>query len=71
MSGFDGWERQHIGRSFHGTRLEDQCPCVKEPCGLVAQGAADPSCPEHPVDRAKTIRQSHAETACPGPGGAS
>lgn len=58
----------HVGRSWSGTRLEDACPCPKEPCGLVDTSKTDPSCPEHPEVRAKTIRRSHPATECPGAG---
>ena len=59
----DEW---HIGRSFHGTRLEDACPCEKAPCGLVTSEAAEKAnCPEHRIDSAKTIRQSHLASKCP------
>jgi hypothetical protein len=59
-------EDLHIGRSWSDTRLEDGCPCPKQPCGLVGMGSADPSCTEHPPQRIKTIRQSHPASACPG-----
>lgn len=55
----------HIGRSFNGTRLEDNCPCPKAPCGLVIQDEIDPACTEHPGERAKSIRQSHRADECP------
>lgn len=54
----------HFGRSFVGTRLEDTCPCPKEPCGLVSTERVNPNCPEHPFTRAKTIRQSHTAENC-------
>lgn len=53
----------HIGRSFSGHELEDRCPCVKAPCGLVSE--YDPECPEHAPGASKTIRQSHLEFLCP------
>lgn len=56
----------HIGRSFSGHFLEDECPCPQEPCGLVAVESVDPTCPQHPVERSKTIRQSHLAEHCPG-----
>jgi hypothetical protein len=59
------WQERHIGRSWTGTPLEDTCPCPKEPCGLVRQGSANPDCPEHPIARAKSIRQSHRARHCP------
>jgi len=56
----------HSGRSWTGHHLEDACPCPKEPCGLVNLGHADPDCPQHPIWRGKTIRQSHLAVDCPG-----
>lgn len=55
----------HIGRSWHGTPLEDECPCPKAPCGLVVMGTADPTCTEHPPERAKSMRRIHAADTCP------
>ncbi|HEY9416301.1 MAG TPA: hypothetical protein VIQ30_16205 [Pseudonocardia sp.] len=60
------WADQHIGRSWRDTRLEDDCPCPQEPCGLVNVNRVDPDCTEHPIERAKSIRQSHTATRCPG-----
>lgn len=57
----------HIGRSWSGTPLEDECPCTKAPCGLVVMGEAHPDCAEHPPARSKSMRQIHAEGDCPGP----
>jgi hypothetical protein len=57
----------HIGRAWSGTEIENTCPCPKAPCGLVIQGQADPDCTQHPIARAKTIRQSHRAEDCPGP----
>jgi hypothetical protein len=54
----------HIGRSFSGTRLEDDCPCPKAPCGLVDSGDTHPDCEQHPQVRYKTIRQSHRPDEC-------
>lgn len=56
----------HIGRSWGGHPLEDECPCPQEPCGLVDQGRVDPECPEHTIEAMKTIRQGHKTEACPG-----
>lgn len=56
--------KYHIGRSWSGTRLEDDCPCEKAPCGLVA--SMDDSCPQHSPFAIKTIRQMHTEDNCPG-----
>lgn len=57
----------HFGRAWHGTRIEDECPCEQAPCGLVAMGHAHPDCTEHAFARAKTMRQSHRAEDCPGP----
>lgn len=54
----------HIGRSWSGTKLEDDCPCEKAPCGLAI--SRDDSCPEHSPLAIKTIRQMHTEDNCPG-----
>lgn len=55
----------HVGRSWVGTPLEDDCPCKKAPCGLVDFSGADPSCTEHPINRCKTLRQIHTKDNCP------
>jgi len=55
----------HIGRSWSGHILEDACPCVQEPCGLVLADDAHDLCHEHPESRTKTIRQMHAAELCP------
>jgi hypothetical protein len=54
----------HIGRSFNGHPLEDDCPCVKAACGLVAE--IDPDCEQHGT-RVRTIRQVHKASECPAP----
>ena len=56
--------KYHIGRSWSGTKLEDDCPCVKASCGLVA--SIDDNCGQHSPFAAKTIRQMHTEDDCPG-----
>lgn len=58
----------HIGRSWRGmeNHLEKECPCPKEPCGLVAASKIDPECPQHSMAAAKTIRQNHYADDCPG-----
>lgn len=56
----------HFGRSFNDTRLEDECPCPKEPCGLVSYARVNPDCDQHPMSKAKTIRQIHTAKNCPG-----
>lgn len=58
----------HVGRAWHGHDIEDTCPCPQEPCGLVDPGRADPECQHHPVGRAKSIRQGHKASECPGGG---
>ncbi len=55
----------HVGRSFGGHPIEDECPCVKEPCGLVRIDDANPACEHHPPERLKTMRQGHAAHRCP------
>jgi hypothetical protein len=62
---FDDWAGHHVGRSWTGTPLEDACPCPKQPCGLVRQGDAHPDCREHPIGRAKSMRQGHPADKCP------
>ena len=57
----------HFGRSWVGHELEDGCPCGHAPCGLVDSTKIDPACPQHALDAAKTIRQSHAAAECPTP----
>lgn len=58
-------EDMHFGRSWEGTRLEDECPCPKAPCGLVT-GVLQSGCPEHDPMAAKTMRQGHSAADCPG-----
>ena len=53
----------HVGRSWEGHPLEDVCPCVKAPCGLVE--TEDPECDQHGVRANKTIRQNHRADQCP------
>lgn len=55
----------HIGRSWDGHDLEDECPCPKAPCGLVVQETAAQECDEHPLSARRTIRQSHRADQCP------
>ena len=55
--------QMHIGRSFYNHPLEDDCPCVKAECGLVAE-VVD-GCEEHSTREARTIRQKHVAQACP------
>ena len=56
----------HIGRSWTGHQIEDACPCPKAPCGLVVFDTVDPECTEHPMERHKSMRQSHPGEHCPG-----
>jgi len=53
----------HYGRAWAGHEIEDACPCIKAPCGLVARSV--PECTQHRAD--KSTRQSHPADACPGP----
>ncbi|GAA4034644.1 hypothetical protein GCM10023063_18490 [Arthrobacter methylotrophus] len=55
----------HIGRSFTGTPVEDNCPCPKAPCGLVDVENVHPACDQHPFEHAKTMRQGHPADQCP------
>ncbi|MFA5053021.1 MAG: hypothetical protein WC565_03115 [Parcubacteria group bacterium] len=55
----------HIGRSWSRHDLEDACPCPQEACGLVAMSRIEPDCPQHAIQAAKTIRQSHDAKDCP------
>lgn len=60
------WTGWHFGRSFGGAgHLEESCPCPKAPCGLVVMNEWDPECLQHPPERVKTIRSSHAPEDCP------
>lgn len=61
-------EMDHLGRSFDGPgQLEAECPCPKQPCGLVSREDAERIvCPEHAIASAKTIRSWHAVEDCPG-----
>lgn len=60
MASFAGY---HVGRSFAGHPLEDECPCPQELCGLVAWDRVDPGCAQHAPS--KTIRQGHHAADCP------
>lgn len=57
----------HYGRSFGGPGdREAECPCPKQPCGLVSsQDAEQVRCPEHRLGAAKTIRVFHRASDCP------
>lgn len=54
----------HVGRSWNGTRLEDDCPCGKAPCGLVDMALVSPECEQHGASF-RTMRQIHAPKDCP------
>lgn len=55
----------HMGRSWEGNRIEQDCPCALAPCGLaISDTAAD--CPEHGIAAMKTMRQGHYAEDCPG-----
>lgn len=56
----------HLGRSTKGHSVEDGCPCGKAPCGLVDEHLIDETCPHHPIDRHRTMRQIHGDANCPG-----
>jgi len=62
-------ERFHYGRAWSGTAIEDDCPCGKAPCGLVDSSRVHPTCPQHAIGAAKTIRQMHYADQCGGPDG--
>lgn len=55
--------RKHMGRAWAGHAIEDACPCVQAPCGLVVSGQRDPACRQHTSD--KSFRQEHSENECP------
>lgn len=55
----------HVGRSWEGHPVEDECPCPKAGCGLVVFVEASPDCREHGFESGKTLRQSHREDQCP------
>lgn len=56
----------HLGRSWSGTDLEDGCPCLKAPCGLVVSTGTAPDCVEHGyLHPPRTMRQGHPVERCP------
>lgn len=55
----------HVGRSWSGHWMEDECPCPQEACGLVQMKNADPRCMQHAGTGAKTMRQIHSPEKCP------
>lgn len=56
----------HMGRSWKGHALEDECPCPQEPCGLVSLDNVNNDCPQHGWGAFKTMRQGHNPANCPG-----
>lgn len=58
-------QRYHIGRSWSGHEIEDECPCVQEPCGLVRRSDVNDACLHHPTERVQTVRQAHPAELCP------
>lgn len=54
----------HYGRSWKGHHIEDACPCSQELCGLVSDETRHSDCEQHTI--AKTIRQTHLASDCPG-----
>jgi hypothetical protein len=60
-----GHRDMHIGRSWTGHPLENECPCPKEPCGLIQLDRVVDTCSQHHWSRSKTIRQSHPADLCP------
>ena len=55
----------HIGRSFVGHHIEDECSCGKAACGLVDSDLIDPACPQHAMTACQTMRQIHTASRCP------
>lgn len=63
-------EDYHWSRHFDGPgELEYRCPCPKAACGMVERNNTDPTCSQHPYQRAKTTRSGHAPEDCPGASG--
>lgn len=57
-------DRWHTGRAWNGHDIEDACPCKQEPCGLIWRHT--PGCNQHDPVFARTTRQAHPESECPG-----
>lgn len=55
----------HIGRSWAGNQLEQDCPCPKAECGLVIASEKFflNECEQHSGN--KTLRQIHDSENCP------
>ena len=60
------YDNLHLGRSFSGHWLEDDCPCPQEGCGLISGRRVSPDCDQHRRGSSKTMRQIHHESKCPG-----
>lgn len=54
----------HMGRSWSGHHMEDECPCPQEPCGLIARDKVVETCPQHYFGRSKTMRSIHRVEDC-------
>jgi ribosomal protein L37E len=54
----------HMGRSWTGHHLEDECPCPQEPCGRISYDKVDVDCPQHYYGRSKTMRNIHLAEDC-------
>ena len=59
------YDELHLGRSFSGHWLEDDCPCPQEACGLISGRRVSPDCDQHGLGSTKTMRQIHDESNCP------
>lgn len=54
----------HVGRSFEGHSIEDDCPCEQAACGLVVDATIVRDCPQHGLHAGRTLRQSHMAGDC-------
>lgn len=54
----------HMGRSWTGHHMEDECPCPQEACGLIARDKVAEDCPQHYFGRSKTMRSIHRVADC-------
>lgn len=57
-------ENFHMGRSWSGHHMEDECPCPQEPCGLISRKKVVDNCPQHALGSSKTMRSIHLEEDC-------